>query len=293
MPPVVPSLISLLIVAPLALLLRSFSASASLDERVHELAQVSAKLSPLRLKEVAKNVRSNWLPQGSEAKAEALATLQKNLLDRTQFIDRALHSVEDGLIIADPQGIIAYANPRAAQILKVPENYLPGSNFFNRFNLAQTGKTAPDEAAVEQTSTEILTRLFEERTAVEREIVIGAAPTRYYILRIASVTEEQGRDHKALPLGFVATLADITKQRELQQMQTDVMALVTHEMKTPLTAIQGMSELLIKFEPEADKRKIMNEAINEAAQRMKRMIDEYLDLTRLESGAHSLRLAFI
>ncbi len=91
-------------------------------------------------------------------------------------------------------------------------------------------------------------------------------------------------------IGIVASLSDITKQRELQQMRNDVMALVTHELRTPLTAIQGMSEVLAQFDLEADRRREMHLAINDEAKRLARMIDEYLDLTRLESGARPLRL---
>jgi signal transduction histidine kinase len=107
---------------------------------------------------------------------------------------------------------------------------------------------------------------------------------------MAAVSDDSGESRA--PLGVVATLSDITKQRELQRMQNDVMRLVTHEMKTPLTAIKGMSEVMMKFDPDAEKRREMSAAINEATRRMARMIDDYLDLTRLESGAREPRLAF-
>jgi signal transduction histidine kinase len=95
------------------------------------------------------------------------------------------------------------------------------------------------------------------------------------------------------PLGVVATLSDITKQRELQQMQGDVIRLVTHEMKTPLTAIKGMSEVMMKFDAAPEKRREMSATINEASRRLTRLIDDYLDLTSLESGARAPRLTFL
>ena len=127
-----------------------------------------------------------------------------------------------------------------------------------------------------------LSRLLHDRVAIEREIVVGTAEPRYYTLRMAAVSDDSGG--LGAPLGVVATLSDVTKQRELQRMQNDVMRLVTHEMKTPLTAIKGMSEVMMKFDPGAEKRREMNAAVNEATERMTRMIDDYLDLTRLESG---------
>jgi len=92
-------------------------------------------------------------------------------------------------------------------------------------------------------------------------------------------------------LGLVASLSDITRQRELQQIKSDVMALVTHELRTPLTAIQGMSEVLAQFEVDADRRRKLHLAINDEAKRLMRMINDYLDITRLESGATGLRRA--
>jgi len=74
-------------------------------------------------------------------------------------------------------------------------------------------------------------------------------------------------------------------------MKTDVMTLVTHELRTPLTAIQGMSEVLAQFEVSEDRRREMHLAINDEAKRLSRMINEYLDIARLESGARPLRLA--
>ena len=49
-------------------------------------------------------------------------------------------------------------------------------------------------------------------------------------------------------LGIVASLSDVTRQHELQQTKNDVISLVSHEMRTPLTAIQGMTELLANYD---------------------------------------------
>jgi signal transduction histidine kinase len=76
----------------------------------------------------------------------------------------------------------------------------------------------------------------------------------------------------------------------LQKAKNDVMALVSHELRTPLTAIQGISEVLTKYEVEPQRRNEMHLAINDEAKRLARLIDDYLDLTRLETGARPLRL---
>lgn len=282
-PPMVSTLVSLVVAAPLALLLRSLRVSASLDDRIAEMTRESARLSPFAIENKAVAPKHAWWPRGTPRKARALAALQERLLARTQFVDRALQSVEDGLLIADATGRIAFANPRAAKILGLGERSLLGSNLFDRLNEIEYGADRP--AAYGGVS-----RLLNDGVAIEREIIVGAAEPRYYTLRMAAVSDDSSGT--GAPLGVVATLSDITKQRELQRMQNDVMRLVTHEMKTPLTAIKGMSEVMMKFDPGAEKRREMSAAINEATQRMTRMIDDYLDLTRLESGAREPRLAF-
>ena len=282
-PPLISAIVSLIVTAPLALLLRSLTASASLDDRIAEMTQESARLSPFAIEADPMNAKPTRWPRGIGRKARSLAALQNRLLARTQFLDRSLQSVEDGLLIADGKGRIAYANRCAARILGLTERSLIGSDLFDRLNEIEYGADKPDVDRVNG-----LSRMLDDRMSIEREIVTGAAEPRYYALRMAAVSD--GMDEA--PLGIVATLSDITKQRELQRMQSDVIQLVTHEMKTPLTAIKGMSEVLMKFEPDTEKRREMSATINEATQRMTRMIDDYLDLTRLESGAREPRLAF-
>lgn len=231
---------------------------------------------------------SRWhLPRGVEWKARALGVLNRRMLARTRFVDRALRSTRDGLIVADLGGRVAFANPRAAEIFGLSERALVGSDLFQR--LREIEHHPAEEQKADRTAREMLTRLVIERLPFEREVVIGDAPPRYYMLRLSAVTS--GDDGTGQILGLVAALSDVTQQHELQEMKTDVMTLVTHELRTPLTAIQGMSEVLAQFEVDATRRREMHLAINDEAKRLSRMINEYLDITRLESGARPLRLA--
>jgi two-component system phosphate regulon sensor histidine kinase PhoR len=229
-------------------------------------------------------ISRNWWPRGGEWKARMLAALNRRLLARACFVERALHSVEDGLLVASPDGRIVFANPRAAKIFGLPARLLIGSDLFERIMTAGCGARADESVLQLHSAREILQRLLVERLPVEREIAIGEAPARHYVARLSAVADE-----RAGVMGVVASLSDITRQRQLQQTQNDVMALVTHEMKTPLTAIRGISEVLAKFEVDGPRSREMHLAINEEAKRLTRMIDEYLDITRLESGARPPR----
>ena len=233
--------------------------------------------------------RSNrWhLPRGVEWKVRVLGTLNRRLLSRARFIDRALRAVDDGLIIADIGGRIVFANPRAAEILDIRQRALIGSDLFQRLTETDLQKesVARESGAIAR---EMLLRSIVERMPVERQLTVGNPP-RYYMLRLSAVTSRD--DEKGSVLGLVAALSDITQQHELEEMRADVMTLVSHELLTPLTAIQGMSEVLAQFDVPDERRREMHLTINDEAKRLAHMISEYLDIAKLESGRRALRLA--
>ena len=222
-----------------------------------------------------------WWPRGLTWKARALGHLNSRILERAKFIDLAMRSVEDALIVAGVDGRITFANRRAAEILDSSEQALRGRDLMER--LAEAEQSSPEA------SRDVLVRLVVDRASIEREITIREARPRHFTLRLAAVSS--GEKGSGAVLGIVASLSDITRQQELQQTKNDVMALVSHEMRTPLTAIQGMSELLAQFEVDPPRRREMSLAIHDEAKRLAHMISEYLDITRLESGAAVLRLS--
>ncbi|MDX2042912.1 MAG: CHASE2 domain-containing protein [Acidobacteriota bacterium] len=287
LPPLVPAIVSAVVAIPLTLFRRAMSLSTNLNERFAELIQESGKLSPTAMdfgdEAATDSTKQFWL-SGTSRKMRALEKLQRQLMARSQFVDSALRSIEDSLLIADTNGRIVFANPRASQILRMTGQGVIGQNLFACLKAVEFGSPAADEMVASGLADQTLSRLLNDRQSVEREIVIGEIQPRTYTLRMNAVFAADGN----LPLGIVTTLYDITKERELLQMKNDVLALVTHEMRTPLTAIKGMSEILLQFDTTGERRREMHQTINEAAERLSRMIDEYLDLSRLESGARPL-----
>ena len=91
----------------------------------------------------------------------------------------------------------------------------------------------------------------------------------------------------ATPLGeygAVLTLRDVTSARRLEATRRDFVANVSHELKTPLTIISGYAETLRDDEMEPEQRKHFAETIRTSAHRMQRLVDDLLDLSRIESG---------
>jgi PAS domain S-box-containing protein len=286
-PPIIACLVAFACAGVLGLLRRSLVASARLDSDLAQLALSGDLLAPAGpgipgsyqwAEGGPVTLARGWLPKGVEWKARTLSELNARLLDRAKFVNFALRSVEDGLLIADREGVITFANRSAGAILGSAARGLVGQHLTQRLHGAVDVPT--------------LARLVGEHGRIERQIALrnGARP-HHYMLRVAAVSADE---HGGGPvLGIVASLSDVTRQHELQQTKNDVISLVSHEMRTPLTAIQGMTELLANYDVAPDRRREMNLAINDEVKRLTRMISEYLDITRLESGATAMRTAAV
>jgi signal transduction histidine kinase len=84
--------------------------------------------------------------------------------------------------------------------------------------------------------------------------------------------------------GAVVALLDLTATRRLETVRSDFVANVSHELKTPLTIVRGFAETLVDDDPPAEQRRAFADTIRANAVRMQRIVDDLLDLSRIESG---------
>ncbi len=111
-----------------------------------------------------------------------------------------------------------------------------------------------------------------------REVLARSAPVR-------SPDEGAGRAATPAPAGAVLVLMDVTRLHALERVRRDFVANLSHELKTPLTAIRGFSETLLEGDlqgPPEQKRFL--EIIREHAVRLSRLTDDLLRLARIEAG---------
>ncbi len=84
--------------------------------------------------------------------------------------------------------------------------------------------------------------------------------------------------------GAVLALLDLTRIRRLEAVRRDFVANVSHELRTPLTVVGGFAETLVHDDPPADRRRQFAQRILGNTRRMQRIVDDLLDLSRIESG---------
>ncbi|HWC74847.1 MAG TPA: ATP-binding protein [Gemmatimonadales bacterium] len=167
-----------------------------------------------------------------------------------------LESLSDGVLAADQRGVVISTNSAVRRLLGY-------------------GPTEPLPPLAE---------LFHDRThrALMREVLAGAVVERRELDLGDSTVVISAR-----PLeggGTLLVLSDVTGLRRLEMIRRDFVANVSHELKTPLTAIAGYAETLAAEEPEDSEAGHFAEIIVDHAHRMQRLVDDLLDLSRIESG---------
>jgi len=123
------------------------------------------------------------------------------------------------------------------------------------------------------------------RDYLEEAVVLPLPPKEFAVaertLRVSTSTLEGG--------GAVVTLLDVTDLRRMEQIRRDFVANASHELKTPLTAMRGFSETLLEDDvPDALRLQFLN-SIRSNTVRMQNLVDDLLDLSRLESGTWALK----
>ena len=131
---------------------------------------------------------------------------------------------------------------------------------------------------------EAVRHVLRGESRVEAEIVTGTLRQKYFAATVASVRAGD-------TLGAVVVLHDITELRRLERVRRDFVANVSHEFRTPLTAIQGFAETLLAGAiDDAENRVRFLEIILEHARRLARLTEDLLRLSQMDSDRLELEI---
>ncbi len=104
-----------------------------------------------------------------------------------------------------------------------------------------------------------------------------------------SVRTDPIHDAEGNLAGIVHAVSDISERKEIERMKSDFVATVSHELRTPLTSLRGFVELMLKREYPPEKRREFLEVILRESQRLTDLVNDVLDLQRIESGQQVFR----
>lgn len=201
--------------------------------------------------------------------SEILEDLFVTISSREGQLDTVLSSMDDGVIAVNMRREVILANRAAADLFDLPEDTI-GQNLFEA--------TRHDE----------LTRLL-EKTMDAKDTFTKEMRLRPGSERTIAITSSPLQDPKGRIQGAVAVMRDVTSLRHLEQMRQEFVSNVSHELRTPLTSIKGFVETLMSGHLE-DKELLERflGIINAETDRMIALINDLLDLSRIESGKQPL-----
>ncbi len=192
--------------------------------------------------------------------------LDREKLVRTQHTTQlAIDSLPDAVIVLDPAGKIELANQTATRLC----NLHPGMPIRECNLRALAEILEPDRADAPRSAG--------YRAAIRVE---DDGRTRYFLPRTYDI-----RDEANTLIGTVVVLVDVTDFRRLDEMKNNLLSMVAHELKTPLTSMRMIMHLL--FEGRAGGPAEQHELIaaaREDTDRLHEIIENLMDMGRLESG---------
>jgi two-component system phosphate regulon sensor histidine kinase PhoR len=187
-----------------------------------------------------------------------------------QHAEAIIKSISDAVLVTSPFDELVLANDSAAKT-------------FN-FDLEKSNRTPVDTLLNDSRIVELIremrqSKIVNGRRIIEHE-VRSPVGDRTYKVTLSSVADGAGE-----PAGVVAVLHDMTREKELGQMKNDFVSNVSHELRTPLASIKAYVEMLIDGEADDERTKTeFYEIIQGEADRLGRLIDNILNISRIESG---------
>ncbi len=198
------------------------------------------------------------------------------LLRAQKTAQATIDSFPDPVVVVDPLGAVEQANPAARRLLGVvpaadpPVPWYPPQPLKSLLGdvLAGRGDYLP--------------------VTLEQAIPLtDGNQERYFLPRVVAIRAGDGE-----PIGAAVNLLDVTKFHLLDRLKSDMVATVSHELKTPLTSVQMAIHLLLEevVGPLTPKQVELLLAARQDADRILTMINDLLDLTRIEQGRVKLDL---
>jgi two-component system phosphate regulon sensor histidine kinase PhoR len=188
--------------------------------------------------------------------ADKLEFTLNEVTDKQNRLEAILQSMDSGVIAVDRNNKVIMINPYAKKIFGISKDII-GQNLLDNIRDFE------------------LESIFHQSDDDYKEIKIVWPRERELRIKTADIINRS--EH----IGTVAVVQDITEVKKLENMRTQFVANVSHELKTPLTSIKGFAETLKYVDDAQTKEKFLN-IINEEAERLTRLITDILILSHIE-----------
>ncbi|PYU81006.1 MAG: hypothetical protein DMG50_18040 [Acidobacteria bacterium] len=247
--------------------------SRSFSRRVERLQMFSRRVAEGDFRPLEADRSGDALEALAISFNETAARLDRTIRTLTEERNRSsaiLGSMVEGVAVVNASERLLFANRGFAEILGLDVPPQSGSALVE---------------VVRQTELiEAVREVLKGEPRVESEIVTGTLRQHFFAVTVASVSAAETS-------GAVIVLHDITELRKLERVRRDFVANVSHEFKTPLTAIRGFAETLLAGAIDDPQNRIrFLEIILEHSRRLARLTDDLLKLSKMDADRLELEV---
>jgi PAS domain S-box-containing protein len=189
--------------------------------------------------------------------------------------EEVIGTMAEGVVVVDDAGKVLMMNPVAEQIYGVKLGERLGKPLWEGVREEQMIALAKDLA------------IPTDRPVI-KEVEIHASKDVQKTLRASSATVQ---DINGRVVGMVSVLSDVTKQKELNRLQNEFMANVTHDLRAPIHALKLSVSAVLEGSagPTTGEQQKMLSMATRNVERLSRLIDDLLDFSKMEAGAMEIR----
>jgi len=207
---------------------------------------------------------------------ERTVALQQEVRERTRSETHAramLRAIPDIVFRIDREGLFLEYKAEHRSQLQFPATFFLGR---------RVADVLPADTA-QQMLAAIAETLRTEEAQVFEYVLNSEGKTREYEARLAVCGTNE----------VVAIVRDITQRREVERLKEELVSTVSHELRTPLTSVRGFTELMLSrpFPPEKQRKFLL--ILQREAVRLTELINDFLDLRRMEAGQEVYHLAAV
>jgi PAS domain S-box-containing protein len=218
------------------------------------------------------------------AAKQRVISSQEGIVRRASTSRAVLTSLAEGVVTTDPEGRITALNPAMEHMLDVREQEAIGELPDGIYPLVDR-KGRPIEPEERLLSRAIASRAVLRGHGFGLSILTADGRRLPVAITSAPILDERGE-----LLGGVDVLRDVSHEYEVDQMKSSLISTVSHELRTPLTMIRGFAELLLERDLPRDKAALAQEQIRDSADRLSRLIDDLLSVSKIDSGKLEVRI---
>ena len=270
------------IISAVALVISTVVALALARSILHPIQELTNSVEALRAGDFGRRVpvvsddELGSLAVGFNRMAETLAEFRRSNLSEVlrakETLEATIATLPDAVLVIDPEGRIVTPNPLARSVLQATG--AAGASSIEELPFPAHSLTALHAALRGESSTQV-------RAEFSRTFLVSLdGRRRKFILTVLPIPEFRNEQ-----FGAVAILYDVTDFARLDELRTELIAVASHELKTPLTTLR--MNLLLLGEKAENLTARQHEILATAAlgcHELASTIDELLDLTRIEAG---------